>query len=96
MTEPTDPPHVQVISPRWLPHLIIGAILAVLGIILGAVFWLGAAYNRFTGIEKETAATHQEIVKVVDRLDALTSAFDKQADLTRRVERLEDAQDKLR
>ena len=78
--------------PVWLKVAIGGSI----GLVLGAAFSAGVAYQEFYGMKSEVVGIHAEIHELVVGQAALNSRLDREYDFERRIERLEDQVRQLR
>lgn len=68
----------------WL-RLLVGACIVL---VLGAIFWLGAAYQRFSGMEAH-------LVSIDSQVGTLVQGQYDMKDAVRREEKLEDRVEKL-
>lgn len=70
----------------WVKLVIVGA----LALIIGGIFWLGAAYQRFSGMETELIGIHADINQLVKGQMNTQLLMERESDQQRRIDKLED------
>lgn len=71
---------------NWL-KLLVGALIVVF---IGAIFWSGAAYQRFSGMEQHLISIDQQMGKIADVQSDLRSMREARQEDQRRLEKLEE------
>lgn len=78
----------------WTHHLLWTVLSSTL--VIGAIFWAGAAYQRFKGIEGELSGIHSDIRQLVTDEREIEVIRNRQQINEQRISRLEDEMRQVR